>query len=368
YYSRSKTFFFKDSVELVNPEYRMKSDTLSYNTISKIAYFYGPTYIYSDENTIFCRYGWYNTIANTSEFSRGVWIQGEDNKLITDSLLYNRNTGIGQAFRNITLIDTIEQIRIEGDYGISYRLIGRTMVTGSPLAIKYFEDDSLFVKSDTLIDQVDTVGNRRLLAYYNTKIYKNDLQGIADSLIYSFSDSTISMMGSPILWTEENQITGDTLIVFRRNGQLHKLEVINEAFIVSYVQPEIFNQIDGTDMTAFFKNNKLSQVKVEGNGQSVYYVQDDDSAFTGVNHMVCSDMLITVDDNTVSDVRYYDSPKGGFYPVTDFPTDKKKLPNFIWLPDNRPALSYFMQDRLKKEAERPESVKDLFSGSKNMDE
>jgi lipopolysaccharide export system protein LptA len=272
YYSRSKTFFFKDNVVLTNPEYRMTSDTLSYNTNSKIAYFYGPTYIYSEENTIFCRYGWYNTYANTSEFSKGVWIEGKANKLVTDSLLYNRNTGIGRAFRNITLIDTIEQIKIEGEYGISYRLTGRTMVTGNPLAIKYFDDDSLFVKSDTLYDDVDTSGKRKLLAFYNTQIHKTDMQGVSDSLVYSFADSTIAMFGSPILWTEENQITGDTLIVYRENGELSKLEVITEAFIVSFVQFDVFNQIDGTDMTAYFKQNKLIQVDVEGNGQSVYYV------------------------------------------------------------------------------------------------
>ena len=361
YYSRSKTFFFKDSVVLTNPEYRMKSDTLSYNTISKIAYFYGPTYIYSEENTIFCRYGWYNTIANTSQFSKGVWIEGKDNKLVTDSLQYNRNTGIGRAFRNITLIDTLEKIKIEGQYGISYRLEGKTMVTGDPLAIKYFDDDSLFVKADTLIDQPDTSGGRRLSAFYNTKIHKSDMQGIADSLIYSFSDSTISMLGNPVLWTEENQITGDTLIVYRKNGELNKLDVLQNAFIVSYVQPEVFNQIDGNDMTAFFKANKLNKVRVSGNGQSVYYVEETDSTYTGVNHMVCSDMRISVEDNTVSDVRYYDSPKGGIYPVTNFPSDKKKLPNFVWFEEKRPTLDYFLGQKDIQDKNRPDSVKDLFS-------
>ena len=367
YYSRSKTFFFKDRVLLVNPEYQMKSDTLSYNTFSKVAYFYGPTYIYSEENTIFCRYGWYNTNENTSQFSKGVWIQGKDNKLVADSLLYNRNTGIGQAFRNITLIDTVEQIKIEGQYGISYRKTGKTMVTGNPLAIKYFEDDSLFVKADTLIDLADTTG-RRLSAFYNTKIHKTDMQGVSDSLIYSFTDSTISMLGKPVLWTEENQITGDTLVVYRKNGSLKRLEVIEEAFIVSYVQPEVYNQIDGNDMTAYFNQNKLHKVNVQGNGQSVYYVKENDTAYTGVNHMVCSDMLIYVEDNTVSDVRYYDSPKGGFYPVTDFPSDKKKLPNFVWYPNKRPTLEYFMNAKEEKDRVRPDAVKDLFNEEEETEE
>jgi lipopolysaccharide export system protein LptA len=282
--------------------------------------------------------------------------------------LYNRNSGIGQAFRNITLVDTVEQIKIEGQYGISYRKIGKTVITGEPLAIKYFEDDSLYVKADTLVDVSDTSGIRRLSAFYNTKIYKSDMQGVSDSLIYSFTDSTISMLGLPILWTEENQITGDTLIVYRKNGELNRLEVIEEAFIVSVVQPEAFNQIDGTDMTAYFKSNKLSKVNVQGNGQSVYYVKEEDSTYTGVNHMVCSDMMIYVEDNTVADVRYYESPKGGFYPVTDFPADKKKLPNFVWFPAKRPTLAYFLGIQEEKEKERPDSVKDLFQTQEMIEE
>ena len=360
YNSRSNVFFFKEKVILVNPEYRMTSDTLQYNTLTKIAYFYGPTYITSEENTIFCRNGWYNTIANTSQFSQGAWIQGKDNKLVADSMTYNRETGVGQAFKNITLIDTVENIRIEGQHGISYRNIGKTIISGNPMAIKYFDDDSLFLVADTLVDVVDSVG-RRLSAYYNTVIYKLDMQGVADSLVYSFTDSTITLLGDPVLWTEENQITGDTIIIYRKNGQMDKMDVMENSFIASKVEEKIFNQIDGTDMTAYFKNNKLHKVRVIGNGQSVYYVQEEDSSYVGVNYIICSEMLITIVDNKVEDVGYYDKPKGGFYPVEDLPADKRILENYVWYPERKPNLDYMESRRKVQDNERPESVKDLFN-------
>ena len=344
YDSRSKVFFFKDSVRLNNPEYRMESDTLQYNTVSKVAYFYGPTYIYSEENTIFCNYGWYNTDLNTSQFSRRAWIKGKDNRLDADSLVYNRNTGVGEAFYDITLVDTLEKIKITGQHGITYRNDQRTIISGDPLAIKYFDDDSLFLKADTLIDDVDSADKRRLSAFYNTRLFKSDMQAVSDSLIYSFTDSTISLLGDPILWTEQNQITGDTIIVYRKNGQLDKMEVIQNSFIASEEIEDVYNQIDGRDMDAFFKDNKLHKVNVMGNGQSVYYVREEDSTYSGVNHIICSEMLIAVEDNKVQDITFYTEPKGGFYPVDQLPKDKEKLPNLVWHAEKRPELYWFIPE------------------------
>ncbi len=355
YHSRSKTFFFKDSVRLDNPEYTMTSDTLQYNTESKVAYFYGPTYIHSEENTIFCRYGWYNTNLNTSQFSRGAWIRGKDNTLHADSLAYNRNSGVGEAFRNITLIDTVENIKITGQHGISYRKERRTVISGDPLAIMYMDDDSLFLKADTLIDQTDSAETRKLFAYYHTQLFKSDMQAVSDSLIYSFTDSTIAFLGNPVLWTEANQITGDTIVVYRKNGQLHKMDVMNDAFIASEEADDVYNQIDGRDMIAYFENNKLSKVNVSGNGQSVYYVQEEDSSYSGVNHIICSDMLIQVVDNKVENITFYTQPKGGFYPVDQLPADKQKLPNLVWYPEKRPLLEWFV---LEKNVE-PEEIMEV---------
>lgn len=351
YHSRSKTFFFKDSVRLKNPEYTMSSDTLQYNTLSKVAYFYGPTYIRSEENTIFCRYGWYNTNKNTSQFSKGAWIEGKDNKLNADSLAYNRNTGIGEAFRNIVLIDTLEKVKITGEHGISYRNEQRTVVSGNPMAIKYIDEDSMFLKADTLVDETDSNLIRKLSAFYNTKLYKSDMQAVSDSLVYSFTDSTIAMLGDPILWSEENQITGDTIVVFRKNGAMDKMDVTNNAFIASEEIPDVYNQIDGRDMLAYFKNNALNTVHVIGNGQSVYYVKEEDSTYTGVNHIICSDMLIKVTDNKVDDITFYTEPKGGFYPVDGLPAEKKKLPNLVWYPEKRPVLEWFVGVKEVSQAE-----------------
>jgi len=360
YYSRSRIFYFKDSVVLVNPEYTMNSDTLQYNSWSKIAYFFGPTYIRSAENTIFCRYGWYDTKRNTSEFSKGAWIEGKENKLVADSMIYNRNTGVGQAFHQLVLIDTIEDVRITGEHGRYHRFEKKIWVSGDPMAVKYMDGDSLFLRADTLLDETDTADNKRkLLAYHNSLLHKSDMQGVADSLIYNFNDSTIHMFMDPILWAEGDQITADTLIIYRKNGELEKMDILKDAFIVSEEKPGYFNQVGGRNMLASFANNTLDDIEVFGNGRSLYYARETDSTYTGVNYIECREMLIDIDSNTVREITFYTKPEGTFYPVNELPKDKEKIKGFKWLIDTRPNLEDFTVKRKEEIESRPESIKSL---------
>jgi lipopolysaccharide export system protein LptA len=348
YYSRSKDFHFKDSVRLWNPQYTMESDTLWYNTFTKIATFWGPTYIHSDENTIFCKYGWYNTKLNTSQFSKGAWIAGKENKLWADSMLYNRNTGVGRAFRNILLIDTIEKVSIAGNYGTYKRLEKSTWISGNPIAMKVLEDDTLFIMADTLMDKTDTASNKReMLAYHHTKIYKIDMQGVADSLKYSFSDSLIALYKNPILWNDASQITGDTLFIYRKNNRLDRMDVRQKAFIIMEDTLNKYNQIKGRNMTAWFEQNKLSHVNVYGNGQSVYYAKEDDGNYSGVNEVSCSDMLIKIDSNKVTKITFYNQPEGTFYPLEEFPEENSLLPDFKWLEALKPNATLFYENKIR---------------------
>lgn len=333
YYSRSKDLFFKDSVKLTNPEYTMTSDTLKYNTLTKLATFLGPTFIRSEENIIYCQYGWYNTQSNISQFSKGAYIEGVDNKLIADSMMYYRNTGLGEAFGTIKLVDTLEKITITGDYGRYDRLTKTTLITGNPLATKNVEDDSFYLKADTFVDLADTSsGQKRLLkAFRGVKVYKSDLQAVADSLVYNFTDSMISFFTNPIVWTDSNQITGDTIHIFRNQDGIKRLEAYANGFVIEKDVNGFFNQIKGKHLEAFFNAGKIYRVDVDGNGQSVYYAREDSVKYSGVNEVVCGKMVIHIDTaKSIRSIVFKSKPKAVFYPLESFPTEKSTLQGFRW--------------------------------------
>ncbi len=332
YFSRSKDVHFRDSVRLNNPDYIMVSDTLQYNTISKTATFLGPTYIYSEENTIFCNYGWYNTKTEISQFSQGAFIEGMSNRLLADSMVYERLLGFGEAFGNIHFTDTSEKMSIFGQYGRYLRLQKETLITGNPRAIKNIDGDSLFFKADTFIDYADTVNSQKrlLVAFHSVRMYKSDIQAYSDSLAYNFSDSSIGFFQEPVLWTDSNQITGDTVIVFRNKLGIKYMDVIDKGLVIEKDRNGLFNQISGRYIKANFDEGRLDNIFVDGNAQSIYYALEDSTKYSGVNEVFCGNMMINLDSNRVRTIKFMDQPKAIFYPLEKFPETKSKVPGFNW--------------------------------------
>jgi len=150
YYSNSKDYYAIDSVTLTNPKYVIYSDSLRYNTGTDVSYFYGPTDIISDSNYIYCEYGWYDTKNDLARVSKNSYIENAEKKLVGDSIFYDRNRSFGEAFSNVSILDTSSQILITGHYAQYYENPDRAFVTDSALMTKYGGGDTLFLHADTL--------------------------------------------------------------------------------------------------------------------------------------------------------------------------------------------------------------------------
>jgi lipopolysaccharide export system protein LptA len=312
YFKRANLFNFKKEVVLRTPDYTMFSDTLDYFSNSKTAYFYGPTKIVNDESTILCQYGWYNTKTEKAQFSKEATIISGSNTIKADSLLYDKKKGEGRGIGNIVLTDTTEKIQVYGQRGLYYEQKKETWITHSPMAQKMDTDDTFFILADTFYYLNDS-NHRMMKAFHNTSILQKDLVGHCDSLLYNFKDSQINLYQNPILWNENNQITGDTMYILLRNKKIYQLIVKENAFIASQVKPNYYNQISGVNMVNYFNDNKLSQVLVDGNAQIIYYIRDNDTdtaEYSGVNKEACKKMLIFMDSSKVSHIKFYGQPKG----------------------------------------------------------
>ena len=353
YYSNTSDLFFKQDVLLINPKFRMTCDTLKYNTISKTAYFMGPTYIHSDENLIYCESGWYNTEKQTSLFTGNSYLQSKEQTLRGDTVKYDRILAIGIGLGNVSVYDSTNKVIISGDYAEHHEKEDSSFVTGRATMIQVFENDSLFMHGDTLKavanskDQsVDTSGNRKrnLFAYHHVKMFRSDLQGKCDSLVYSYADSTIKMFAAPVLWSGLNQLTADSITIQTANSKIDKMYLVNSSFIVSRadsMQEGIldslrFNQIRGKNMTGYFNDNKLYQILVKGNGQTIYYGKNKNEKNFGVNRADCSDLIIRVNENKVQQISLLNDPEGTLYPINELSTKELRLKGFLWKDSERP--------------------------------
>ncbi|MGC8823170.1 MAG: OstA-like protein [Bacteroidales bacterium] len=337
YYTNSKIFFFKGNVEIRNPQYTMYSDTLKYNTLNRTAYFLGPTRIISKNNLIYCENGWYNTRNNTSKFYRNAYLTGEGRYLTGDSLYYDRNKGMGKAYNKVILIDSMRKVILSGNYAYYLERPEYALLTDSAVLTLYNDKDSLFLHADSLILRTleDSANNKLIRAFYRVKFFKPDLQGMADSAVFSTADSTLHLFHTPVLWTGNNQITAEKIELHFANQQLKTIDFINDGFIVAYEGDDRYSQVKGRNIQGFFKNNDLYRLYVIGNGQTIYYAKEKERII-GVNRALCSQINVMVQNRSISRIVFLTQPDAIFYPLSKLPEEEKKLKGFVWYEDKRP--------------------------------
>ena len=337
YNTETKILYFRKDVVLTNPESETYSDTLIYNTITETAFFKGPTIMRGTESTIYMEDGWYDTKSDFSKLTRRPVISSADQTITADSIYYDNLKSYGRAFGHVEILDTTHQVLIRGKYAEMWDNEGQSFITDSTLAITYDEKDSMYIHSDTMWMFFDKTRNaKRMLAYYNVRIFRETLQGKCDSLAYTMNDSTIRLYDEPILWSGKNQLSADSITVVLSNNELDSLIMYNTAFIVSRDSTESYNQIRGKDMVGYFRNNELSKISVEGNAQTVYYIREDDGFLIGVNLSESSSMLIRLVDNDIKTINYMSQPKETMYPEADLPGEMRKLKGFTWKERLRP--------------------------------
>ncbi len=341
YYSDTKDFFFNDSVVLVNMDYTITSDSLIYNTASEVSHFYGPTHVTSKENNIYTEKGWYVTKKDIAEFSKNNILKNKSQTLTGDSIFYNRLLGLGLAYRNVTLFDSSRNMIVKGNFIHYDQKKQYSLATDSALLIQIDEQhDSLFLHADTLVGTFDTITEkaRIMFAYHKVKFFRNDLQGSCDSLVYNYADSTISLFRNPIIWTEDKQLTADSVKIQLANSLADKMYLNRACYLVANDDSvkSRFNQVKGTNMIAFFDKGELRKIRVFGNAETIYFMREDDGRKTGINKAISTDLSIEISDSHIKSITFMDKPIATLYPDKELGVKDLFLKNFRWLEKYRP--------------------------------
>lgn len=337
YRSDLKTFYFAKDVELINPEYTIYNDTMVYNTNTEMAYFYGPTLIRGKESTMYTEYGWYHTERDQARLTKKNRLDTQQQTIKADDIFYDRNTGFADASGNVNIADTANRLIVEGDIGKLWEDEGRSFVTGRARLMSYDNTDTLYMHADTLFSYFTKEREVTMFkAYYGVRFYRQSIQGQSDSLVYTTADSTMRLYKQPILWSDENQLTADSIFITNRYNQLDSLVLHNNAFIVSADSIKGFNQIKGKFMVGWFLDNELDRIFVDGSAQTVYWVREADGTLIGINFAKSSTMRIELEKKAIKRILYFTTPTEVMYPESELPEGEEKLKGFQWLEELRP--------------------------------
>lgn len=365
YYADVRDVYFRKNVELKNPGYYLKSDSLLYNTESQVARFITQTFIRdSSGRTIQTREGYYDLRVGRAEFTQRTTIVDGDILIVGDQIANDDTAGIAQVRGNGVLIDRKQGVSILANEIFANKKTEAYLATRKPLMIVKQEKDSIYITADTLFtarlsdllktpvataqkkgnekkrNRVKDSTDRYFEAFRNVRIFSDSVQAVSDSLFYSFRDSIFQLFDNPVVWNNKNQITGDTIYLYTRNKKADRVKVFENGFLINQLDPSVFNQVKATRIDGFFKEGVIDSVRARGSAESIYFLQDKDSAYSGINQTASDVMDVYFLNGNLQKVVFRSSVKGTLWPISQKKPGDMRLRGFTWLDARRPKTKY----------------------------
>lgn len=367
YYADLHDVYFKNNVVLVDPAYTIRTDSLLYNTQSQMTRFIAQTYIKdSSGRTIETREGFYNLATGKAEFGQRPIVIDGTRRYTANRMTSDDSTGIVQLIGNAVVIDSAQGTTVIAGLILQDRKNEKTLATNKPLMIIRQDNDSLYITADTLfsarltdlqggkdslmkdtlrgtkvlnVDKKDST-NRYLEGYRHVRIFSDSLQAVGDSLFYSFKDSVFRLYQEPIVWSKESQITGDTLLLYTRNKKADRVRAFENSFLINQLEPGIYNQVKANRMEGWFTGGNIDSVRSAGNAGCIYYIQDEDSAYTGINESYSEILDIYFAEKELRKVVFRSRVNGTIWPIRQKDPAQMRLPGFRWMDNRRPKTKY----------------------------
>lgn len=339
FFSESDMIHFRDEVEINDPNYHLTSDTLQYNMKTDVAYFFGNTKIINDESNIACVSGWFDTKNDIAAFGKGTVVNNESQQLFTDSLFYERGKGLGFCYRFFEWRDTSMGVSILGHYGEYAESQQYIKATQHPVLIYKLETDSLFLTADTLKSHTKsaTDSTRVFYAYHQVRMFMKGMQGVCDSMYYSFEDLMFRFHYSPVIWNDSVQMTADTIFLTIKDKKPDEMRMRQNGFVASPSNFEFYDQVKGKNIYGYFIDSELDRVKVVQNAESLYFGKQDDGKIMGANFAKCALMWMYFGDKKMKRITFVKKPEAVFTPIKQLPQDEYYLKGFKWQIEHRPA-------------------------------
>ena len=283
YYTSTRLSTFNYNVTLVNPKFKLVSDTLHYDIQTKWANVMGPSNVISGDNRIYTEHGYYNTETEVARLMDRPVLHNKGRRMTGDSLYYNKLTGIMKAYENIVYVDSVNKNILTGNYGVYNELTGEALATDSALAKDFSSgEDTLYVHADTLrlfTYNIDTDSVYRVMhGYFHVRAYRTDIQAVCDSLVFNSRDKQLTMYRDPIAWSDNRQILGEEINVFTNDSTIDSIYVERQALLIEQMDSVHYNQVAGQVMKSFFAEGKMRENHVDGNVYIVNYPVERDSS------------------------------------------------------------------------------------------
>lgn len=366
YYADLKDVYFKKDVALNDPAYKIVTDSLLYNTETKTTRFISQTLITDTTGRrITTREGYYNQQTGMAEFGQRPVIIDKGTRITGDRV--SQTEDVYRAEGSAVIFDSASNTILMGGEILQNKKTEAILATKKPLLIIKQDNDSTYITADTLFSArltdkfgmdsiiVDSIKgtkvaainekdstNRYFEAFRNVRIFNDSLQAVSDSMFYSLKDSVFRLFQDPVVWAQNSQVTGDTILLFTKNKKPDRVQAFENGFMVNMVEKNVYNQIKSTRLDGWFVDGNIDSVRAKGFAECIYYIQDEDSAYTGVNESKSDLIDIYFGKKQLNKVVFRNAVTGTIWPLSQKSPADLLLPNFKWHESRRPKTKFEM--------------------------
>ena len=333
------------------------SDTLYYNTDTHIAELLSPSEVINARGNIYTSNGVYDTDSNRATlYDRSVVVTSQKQTLVADTIFYDRNAGYGEAWGNMVLTDSAHSAQVRGNYGYYDELADSSFTTGRAMLMEYSGEDTLYLHSryietflrfDSVQVAADTVAGTEAyvridtshvgVAYPRVRFYRNDMQGVCDSMRFTEVDTMMRMFINPVVWNESQQVFGNVIEIHLNDSTIDWAKLPDQGFVAQHIEEDLYNQMGGKEMLATFENGEMRRLDINGNVEIIMFPEENDSTINKIVNAQSSFLTAWFRGRTTEDIKLWPQTSGTVTPLFLARKSLFFLPKFKWYEQMRPT-------------------------------
>jgi len=338
YFTADQRFEFRNKVVLTNPENTIKTEHLDYYEVPGHAYLFGPSTITNKDNYIYTENGFYDTRNDIGKLIKNSHIIYKEKRIEGDEIFYDKNKAYTKLTNNVKVDDPKNKMIMTSHFAEVFQDRDSIYITKKPLVKSLVESDSVFFYAKNIII-TGPEKERVIRGFKNARMLRTpDMSALADSLHMVQKIGLTELIGNPVVFKGENQITGKLIQLINNpiTEKLDSLKVLTDAFVIERdTLGKGYNQAKGINLFGKFKDNKIAEIELIQNAEMIYYLYDEDKELTGIDKGICSRILLELNDNKIETASRFINPEAITYPPEEFPENISKLRGFKWRGDEK---------------------------------
>lgn len=264
-----------------------------------------------------------------------------------------------------------EQRRLDAEYDSLQTAYKARIEEGDTTAVEPVKTD--LIASDRRLHRDSVLKEfAEATAVRHARFFNQQIQAIADTMHFRQFDSLLYLKRKPIIWSDERQVMGDTIIAHFNDSTVDRARIVG-GFVAEHVAEDFYNQMKGKLMLATFADQKLKHLDVDDNVEVVLLPQEKDSTFNKIVRAESEHMSVNMNGDDLEKLKMWAAVDGTVTPLFKLKAGAQYLPGFSWQEALRPKREWYYGRWVWVDdlGEEPDDMEEYFSTkepSENIEE